>query len=77
MTQAYVHVVVDPGAARQAAERIDDIEAVSAAHLVTGEYDVIAQVSVDDADAIPDVVAEEIHGVTGVLDTVTSVAFEP
>ena len=77
MTSAYVHVLVDAGAASRAAAEIADIDAVSQAHLVTGEYDVIAQLDLDDADDIPGVVADQIHSVTGVIDTVTSVAFDP
>ena len=77
MTDAFVHVHVDQGVAREAAESIAALDSVSAAHLVTGDYDVVAQLELEDTDGIPDVVAREIHGVTGVLDTVTNVAFEP
>lgn len=77
MTDAYVHVVVDAGAASEAARRIDDLDAVSETHLVTGEHDVVAQLDLSGAEDIPTVVAEEIHAVTGVIDTVTNVAFEP
>ncbi len=77
MTDAFVHVHVDPGVAREAAESIVALDHVAAAHLVTGDYDVVAQLELDDPEAIPDVVASEIHGVPGVLDTVTNVAFEP
>jgi len=77
MTDAYVHVVADAGAVVQAAERIGEIDSVGAVHLVTGEHDVVAQLELSDRDDLPRVVAEEIHGVTGVLDTVTAVAYEP
>jgi anthranilate phosphoribosyltransferase len=77
MTDAFVHVHVDQGVARQAAKEITALDSVSAAHLVTGDYDIVAQLDLDDTDEIPDAVASEIHGVTGVLDTVTNVAFEP
>jgi anthranilate phosphoribosyltransferase len=77
MTDAFVHVHVDQGVAREAAESIAAVESVSAAHLVTGDYDIVAQLDLADTDDIPEVVARDIHGVTGVLDTVTNVAFEP
>jgi anthranilate phosphoribosyltransferase len=77
MTDAYVHVVADAGAVVQAAERIGEIAAVGDAHLVTGEYDIVARLELSDPGDLPRVVAEEIHGVTGVLDTVTNVAYEP
>ncbi len=77
MTDAFVHVHVDQGVAREAANEIQALDSVASAHLVTGDYDIVAQLDLAAADEIPDVVAREIHGVTGVLDTVTNVAFEP
>ena len=77
MTDAYVHILADPGAVTAAANEIGALEAVSEIHVVTGEYDIIAQLELDDRDELPAVVAEEIHGVSGVIDTVTNVAFEP
>ena len=77
MTDAYVHILADPGAVTAAANEIDALEAVREIHVVTGEYDIIAQLELDDRDDLPAVVAEEIHGVSGVIDTVTNVAFEP
>ena len=77
MTDAYVNVMIDPGAVSQAAGDIADVDAVDTVHVVTGEYDVVAQVALDDPDDLPQVVAEQIHSVTGVIDTVTNVAFEP
>lgn len=76
MTDAFVHVIVEPGAVRQAGDRIGDVDAVTDVHLITGEYDLIVQVEAD-GDDLPTVVADRIHGVTGVADTVTSVAYEP
>jgi len=75
MTDAYVQIVSDPGAVMEAADRIQSLDAVEQLHVVTGEYDIIAYVSTDDDD-IPHVVAEGIHDVPGVIDTVTNVAYE-
>lgn len=77
MTDAYVHVLVDTGAISPAAESIAAIDEVDVVHVVTGDHDIVAQVSLDDPDDLPTVVAEDIHAVTGVIDTVTNVAFEP
>jgi DNA-binding Lrp family transcriptional regulator len=77
MTDAFVHVHVDQGVAREAASEIGALDNVANAHLVTGDYDIVVQLDLGDTDEIPDVVAREIHGVTGVLDTVTNVAFDP
>lgn len=77
MTDAYVSILIDPGAISAAASEIADIDAVEAVHLVTGEYDVIARIELESSDDLPAVVADEIHSVPGVVDTVTNVAFEP
>lgn len=77
MTHAYVNVILDAGTVSEAAREIAASDAVSAAHVVTGEYDIIAQLELDDRGDLPDVVLEEIHSVAGVVNTVTNVAFEP
>jgi len=77
MTDAYVNVTVDAGAVSAAANAIADVDEVSTVHVVTGDYDIVAQLELDDPDDLPHVVADEIHAVTGVIDTVTNVAFEP
>lgn len=77
MTDAYVNVLVDAGAVSAAAEEIEEIDEVDVVHLVTGEYDIVTQVSLEDPDDLPGVVAEKIHPISGVVETVTNVAFEP
>jgi anthranilate phosphoribosyltransferase len=77
MTDAYVNIVTNAGAASEAADAVADIDAVDTVHVVTGEHDIVAQLDLDDPDALPGVVADEIHAVPGVAETVTNVAFEP
>ena len=77
MTDAYVHVMIDPGAVQQAAEAIAESGSVEAVQLVTGEADLMVRLSLDSKDDIARVVTDEIHSVSGVFDTETSVAFDP
>jgi anthranilate phosphoribosyltransferase len=77
MTDAYVHIAAEAGAVSAAANEIADLDAVSAVHVVTGDYDVIAQLELENPEDLPSVVADEIHAVSGVADTVTNVAYEP
>lgn len=77
MTDAYVNIMVEPGAVSHAVDEIAGLESVAAAHTVTGEYDIIAQLELSSKDDIPAAVADDIHAVSGVLDTFTNVAFEP
>ena len=77
MTDAYVKIVSDPGAVSRAARSIMEFDEVTDAHVVTGQYDIIAQLDLSDGEDLPVVVGERIHGVPGVIDTETHVAFEP
>ena len=75
MTTAFVHIIVDQGALYHAAEEIATLDAVSNVHVVTGEFDIIVQLELDDIAKLPDVVGNEIHPISGVIETMTSVAF--
>lgn len=77
MTDAYVHVMVEPGAVQQAAESIKNSEAVEKVQLITGEADLVVRLDLESKEDIASVVTEEIHAATGVFDTETSVAFDP
>lgn len=76
MTDAYVHVMVDPGAVTQAAESIAESDNVDEVQLITGEADLMVRLRLDSKDDIARVVTEEIHSASGVFDTQTSVAFD-
>lgn len=77
MTDAYVHVIVEPSAIERAAETIAESDAVEAVHLVTGEHDLTIRLDLGSKDDVASAVTGEIHPVAGVVDTVTHVAFEP
>ena len=77
MAHAFVHVTAESSSAEHAAREVAEIDAVREAYVVTGEYDVIALLDLDDPDALPSVVADEIQDCPPVVDTYTSVAYEP
>lgn len=77
MTDAYVNVVVDAGAVSAAADEIATVDEVETVHVVSGDHDIIAQVALEEHEDLPTVVADKIHSVPGVANTVTNVAFEP
>jgi anthranilate phosphoribosyltransferase len=77
MTDAYVHVVAEPSAVSRTATEIAEGENIETVHLVTGEHDIVAQIDAESKDDIADIVTEQIHSASGVVETVTSVAFEP
>lgn len=76
-TDVYVTVAVEAGDVSAVVRAIAALESVAAAHTVTGQCDVIARLDLTSKDDIPDVVADDIHGLDGVVDTVTNLAFEP
>lgn len=76
MTDAYVHVMVEPGAVNQAAQAIAESDSVEAVQLITGEADLMVRLTLDSKDDIARVVTDEIHSASGVFDTQTSVAFD-
>ena len=77
MTDAYVHVMVEPGAVADAAEAIAGSDSVEQVHLVTGDHDLVVRLDLDSKDDIARAVTEDVHSASGVYDTITSVAFEP
>jgi DNA-binding Lrp family transcriptional regulator len=65
------------GNVAHAAREVGEIDEVAAVHVVAGEYNVIAQPDIADSDDLPSVVTEAIHEVPPVVETSTSVAYEP
>jgi len=53
---------------------MEGIEGVVRVDAVTGKYDVVAEVTAEEAEELRDVVAGEIHAIDGVSDTATCIA---
>jgi DNA-binding Lrp family transcriptional regulator len=53
-----------------------EVEGVSEAFSVTGEWDFVAIVRVPDHDQLAEVVTERMAGLSGIKDTYTMVAYE-
>jgi DNA-binding Lrp family transcriptional regulator len=74
------HAVVLIKAERDALGRLGgalaDVDGVSEAYSVTGEWDFIALVRVPRHEQLAEVVTERIARLTGIADTYTMVAFE-
>lgn len=75
MVDAYVNIITETGEVSNAGKEINDLDEVKDLHVVTGDYDIIAQLDLNDREDLPSVVSEKIHSVDGVIDTVTNVAF--
>jgi DNA-binding Lrp family transcriptional regulator len=75
MITAVVLITAEPGTARGIAEKLLDVEAVTEAYSVAGEYDIVAIVRVREHDQLSDVVSDRIARLAGVLGTQTLIAF--
>ncbi|MBI3990087.1 MAG: Lrp/AsnC ligand binding domain-containing protein [candidate division NC10 bacterium] len=54
------------------AQKLKKVEEIKAAHAVTGHYDVIAYVEVEDIEKLGDFIVKKIHKIPGVVKTVTN-----
>ena len=64
------------GHSRDLVESLRGSQAVKAVDRVTGPYDVILVMEASDINNISDIVAAEIHSLTGVVRTTTCVSLE-
>ena len=75
-TQALVLIKTELGTAKQVAEAVAALDAVQWAVVVTGAFDVIAAVTVEDNGALGNLVVDQIDQVAGVRDPTTLVVTE-
>ncbi|HXP94907.1 MAG TPA: Lrp/AsnC ligand binding domain-containing protein [Candidatus Binatia bacterium] len=75
MITAIVLINAEPGTARGIAEKLLEIDAVTEAYSVAGEYDIVAVVRVREHDMLSDVVSDRIARLSGITGTETLIAF--
>ena len=76
MAHAVVLIKANRDALRTLGGALADVDGVSEAYSVTGEWDFIALVRVPRHEQLAEVVTERIAGLAGIADTYTMVAFE-
>ncbi|MCX2819373.1 Lrp/AsnC ligand binding domain-containing protein [Haladaptatus sp. F3-133] len=72
--RAFVLIRCEVDSVLSAVEEIDALEGVARVDAVTGKYDAVAEVDVEDTDEIRRIVAGEIHEAPGVAETTTCIA---
>ncbi|MFP4175175.1 MAG: Lrp/AsnC ligand binding domain-containing protein [Halobacteriales archaeon] len=72
--RAFVLIRCDVDAVLSAVDKIKAVDGVARVDAVTGKYDAVAEVDVEDTDEIRRIVAGEIHEVPGVAETTTCIA---
>lgn len=70
--KAYVLVSVETGA-DEVAESLSGLDEVKSAYNVTGPYDVIAFVEVEDTSALGELIISKIQTTKGITETLTCV----
>jgi AsnC family. len=76
MVRAYVMVKAHTGEADRLCEEIAAVEGVERAHIVAGDVDLIAVVSVDTPAGVKQVAATQMQSIDGVGSTQTYVAMD-
>ena len=76
MAHALVLIKAEQAALASLGGALADVDGVSEAFSVTGEWDFVAIVRVPRHDQLDEVVTRRIAGIDGIADTYTMVAFE-
>ena len=71
--KAYLLINTYPGMADDVSKHLHGMVNVTDAHRVTGPYDVIAVVQVDDLYALGAIIGDGVHMVPGVKSTMTCI----
>lgn len=75
MVHAFVLLKTGAGMSPSVIETINGIDGIVEAHIVAGEFDIIAELDVGDVHDILDIVSNRIQPLEGILDTRTYIAF--
>ncbi len=76
MRAVFVMVKTDPGHTTEVANSIAEVESFSECYSITGQYDLLVKLYVDDVDSLGRLIEREIHSVPHIRDTFTILTFE-
>ena len=71
---AYLLIEAEPGLSFNVIRGLRDLAEVTGADFVSGPYDIIAKVEVDDVNAIGRLITDDVHPLQGVVRTVTCIS---
>ena len=75
MRVAYIMIKVEVGTTDKVASRLIEVEEVTEVYSVSGAYDLLAKVLVDEYDQFGQVIPNKIHSIPGIRETNTLLAF--
>ncbi|MCL4552604.1 MAG: Lrp/AsnC ligand binding domain-containing protein [Candidatus Marsarchaeota archaeon] len=70
-TRAYLLVESEAGKTNEVVDGLRRLPGITMVDAVTGPYDIVAQVTAADSDAIGKLVLNQVHGLPGVRHTLT------
>ncbi|MFC4447674.1 Lrp/AsnC family transcriptional regulator [Halorussus aquaticus] len=76
MVRAYVAIITGTGASEDAAAAVRDLSGVTLAHVVSGDFDIVAEIEGETVRDLQRIVTGGIHEVEGVGTTRTYVQLD-
>jgi DNA-binding Lrp family transcriptional regulator len=76
MRAVFVMIKADPGHTTEVANRVAEVPAFSECYSITGQYDLLAKLYVDDIDRLGRLIERDIQSIPHVRETFTILTFE-
>ncbi|HMS58687.1 MAG TPA: Lrp/AsnC ligand binding domain-containing protein [Tepidiformaceae bacterium] len=76
MRAIFIMIKTEPGHTTEVANRVGDIESFSEGYSITGQYDLLVKLYVEDIDAVGRLIERDIHSIPHVRETFTILTFE-
>ncbi|HMA63115.1 MAG TPA: Lrp/AsnC ligand binding domain-containing protein [bacterium] len=75
METAIVHLKVDRKKINTVANQLAEMDGITEVYSISGPFDLIAIIRVNNTDMIADIVTKDLLKIEGILDSETSIAF--
>lgn len=76
MRAIFVLIKTEPGHVTDVANRVAEVESFSEVYSISGEYDLLLKLYVDDVDALGRLIERDLHAIPHIRDTFTILTFE-
>ena len=76
MRAVFVMIKTDPGHTTEVANQIAEVESFSVCYSITGQYDLLAKLYVQDIVGLGRLIERQIHSIPHIRDTFTILTFE-
>jgi DNA-binding Lrp family transcriptional regulator len=75
MRAVFIMIKVDPGCVNEVADKLTQLENFSEAYSISGAYDILAKLYVENFDDLGHLVSEQIHKLPHIRETFTILTF--